>query len=412
LDIVPIKNEKGQVVLFLVSHKDLTAQKATGIGASLLSCGLASTLGPAALVAKRQPQLEIPSGNQIPHRVVPIRRGHPSAPITTCHTMPSALSSRRASAPHTVPNKRVRVRFGSEYGIPRESPVKPKELSSLPGAFNPESFIQSPQSLSPTSPLALPTQSPINHFLSKKSETQATSKTDTSSSSSSSSKSSDSENEETSSTFKYQRRRSRAVLYHLSGRFDKKHKPGKLNLKCVLPHLSTKNSIPEYKVQDLKSSCCILLHYSILKIVWDWLIVLCTFYFAIMVPYNAAFHRDGNERYLRTLDMIIEVLFIIDILLNFRTTFVSKSGHVVHRSKEIALNYIRGWFILDLIAAVPFDIIKTIQNPESPVVSSVRLSSSPIKLRSLFISSLPVGNVDASYEVGPIAATSEIGSKD
>ncbi|KAM3187811.1 hypothetical protein ACTXT7_001588, partial [Hymenolepis weldensis] len=147
--------------------------------------------------------------------------------------------------------------------------------------------------------------------------------------------------------------------------------------KSTLPHLSTKNSIPEYKVQDLKSSCCILLHYSILKIVWDWLIVLCTFYFAIMVPYNAAFHRDGTERYLRTLDMIIEVLFIIggfiDILLNFRTTFVSKSGQVVHHSKEIALNYIRGWFILDLIAAVPFDIIKTIQNPESPVATWMHL---------------------------------------
>ncbi|VUZ47115.1 unnamed protein product, partial [Hymenolepis diminuta] len=351
--------------------KDLTAQKATGIGASLLTCGLASTLGPAALVAKRQPQLEIPSGSQIPHRVVPIRRWHaihPTTPITTCPTPPSALSNRRASAPHALSNKSVRVRFGSEYGIPRDSPVKQKTSSSLSGSPNPDALTQSPRPLSPSSTLALTSKSPTNH-LSKKSGTQVSPKIETSpsssSSSSSSSKSSDSENAETSSTFKYQRRRSRAVLYHLSGRFDKKNKPGKLNFKCVLPHLSTKNSIPEYKVQDLKSSCCILLHYSILKIVWDWLIVLCTFYFAIMVPYNAAFHRDGNERYLRTLDMIIEVLFIIDILLNFRTTFVSKSGQVVHHSKEIALNYIRGWFILDLIAAVPFDIIKTIQNPES-----------------------------------------------
>lgn len=64
-------------------------------------------------------------------------------------------------------------------------------------------------------------------------------------------------------------------------------------------------------MQDLKASRCILLHYSILKIVWDWLIVLCTFYFAIMVPYNAAFQKDSNERTLRTLDMIIEVLFIV-----------------------------------------------------------------------------------------------------
>ncbi len=69
--------------------------------------------------------------------------------------------------------------------------------------------------------------------------------------------------------------------------------------------------MPEYKVQELKASRCILLHYSILKIVWDWLIVLCTFYFALMVPYNAAFQKDTHERTLRTLDMIIEVLFIV-----------------------------------------------------------------------------------------------------
>ncbi|VDM21699.1 unnamed protein product [Hydatigera taeniaeformis] len=148
----------------------------------------------------------------------------------------------------------------------------------------------------------------------------------------------------------------------------------------MLPHLSTKNSIPEYKVQDLKASRCILLHYSILKIVWDWLIVLCTFYFAIMVPYNAAFQKDSNERTLRTLDMIIEVLFIVANAIHLGDESVAgvnhvgaaeprnKSGQVVHHSKEIALNYIRGWFILDLIAAVPFDVIWTIQSPESPVV--------------------------------------------
>ena len=66
---------------------------------------------------------------------------------------------------------------------------------------------------------------------------------------------------------------------------------------------------------------------------------------------------------------MMEIILALDILLNFRTTFVSKSGQVVHHSKEIALNYIRGWFILDLIAAVPFDVIWTVQSPESPVVS-------------------------------------------
>lgn len=47
--------------------------------------------------------------------------------------------------------------------------------------------------------------------------------------------------------------------------------------------------------------------------------------------------------------------FIADILLNFRTTFVSRKGEVVSNSKQIAINYFRGWFALDLLAALPFD---------------------------------------------------------
>ncbi len=51
-----------------------------------------------------------------------------------------------------------------------------------------------------------------------------------------------------------------------------------------------------------------------------------------------------------------------DIVINFRTTFVSKSGQVILLQKEIALHYLRGWFIIDLFAAVPFDILLAIFN--------------------------------------------------
>lgn len=50
-----------------------------------------------------------------------------------------------------------------------------------------------------------------------------------------------------------------------------------------------------------------------------------------------------------------------DIILNFRTTYVSKSGQVVYESRQIALNYIRGWFLLDLLAAIPFDLLYAFQ---------------------------------------------------
>lgn len=48
---------------------------------------------------------------------------------------------------------------------------------------------------------------------------------------------------------------------------------------------------------------------------------------------------------------------LIDIVLNFRTTYVSRKGEVVSNSKSIALNYVKSWFFVDLVAALPFDFL-------------------------------------------------------
>ncbi|XP_015039605.1 potassium voltage-gated channel subfamily H member 8 isoform X4 [Drosophila pseudoobscura] len=150
------------------------------------------------------------------------------------------------------------------------------------------------------------------------------------------------------------RRRSRAVLYQLSGHY-KPEKGGvktKLKLGNNFMH-SSEAPFPEYKTQSIKKSRLILPHYGVFKGFWDWVILLATFYVALMVPYNAAFAK--TDRQTMVSDVIVEALFIVDILLNFRTTFVSRKGEVVSNSKQIAINYFRGWFALDLLAALPFD---------------------------------------------------------
>lgn len=46
-----------------------------------------------------------------------------------------------------------------------------------------------------------------------------------------------------------------------------------------------------------------------------------------------------------------------DIILNFRTTFVSQSGQVVYESRSICIHYATTWFFVDLVAALPFDLL-------------------------------------------------------
>ncbi|XP_068428147.1 potassium voltage-gated channel subfamily H member 8 [Clinocottus analis] len=163
--------------------------------------------------------------------------------------------------------------------------------------------------------------------------------------------------------FNTNRRRSRAVLYHLSGHLQKQDK-SKLKLNNNM--FGEKPPIPEYKVAAIQKSRFILLHYGTFKAGWDWLILLATFYVAVTVPYNVCFtvaagRDEGSGIAPRSKpsvsDILVEILFILDILLNFRTTFVSTSGQVVYDARSICVHYVTTWLFVDLIAALPFDLL-------------------------------------------------------
>uniref|UniRef100_A0A8C7R9V6 Voltage-gated delayed rectifier potassium channel KCNH4 n=1 Tax=Oncorhynchus mykiss TaxID=8022 RepID=A0A8C7R9V6_ONCMY len=165
-------------------------------------------------------------------------------------------------------------------------------------------------------------------------------------------------------SFDHNRRRSRAVLYQLSGHLQKQDK-NKLKINNSMFGATT-NPIPEYKVAATPKSRFILLHYGTFKAGWDWLILLATFYVAITVPYNVCFtvvegRDEGGGSGARNppsySDILVEILFIIDIALNFRTTYVSTTGQVVYEARSIFVHYATSWLFVDLIAALPFDLL-------------------------------------------------------
>lgn len=55
--------------------------------------------------------------------------------------------------------------------------------------------------------------------------------------------------------------------------------------------------------------------------------------------------------------LAVDVTFVIDILINFRTTFVNGQDEVVSHPGRIAIHYLTGWFLIDLVAAIPFDLL-------------------------------------------------------
>lgn len=61
---------------------------------------------------------------------------------------------------------------------------------------------------------------------------------------------------------------------------------------------------------------------------------------------------------------------MIDILINFRTTFVNGQDEVVSHPGRIAVHYLSGWFLIDLVAAIPFDLLLVGSNTDEVFVCS------------------------------------------
>ncbi|XP_071872676.1 potassium voltage-gated channel protein ether a go-go isoform X5 [Bombus fervidus] len=128
--------------------------------------------------------------------------------------------------------------------------------------------------------------------------------------------------------------------------------------------------MPQYRQEAPKTPPHILLHYCAFKAIWDWIILCLTFYTAIMVPYNVAFKNKTSEDVsLLVVDSIVDVIFFIDIVLNFHTTFVGPGGEVVSDPKVIRMNYLKSWFIIDLLSCLPYDVFNAFDHDEDGIGS-------------------------------------------
>lgn len=72
----------------------------------------------------------------------------------------------------------------------------------------------------------------------------------------------------------------------------------------------------------------------------------------------------------------VDVTFVVDILINFRTTYVNRNDEVVSHPSKIAIHYLRGWFAIDLMSAIPFDVfVMGGKLSDSTPTDEVRVSS-------------------------------------
>ncbi|CAI2367321.1 unnamed protein product [Moneuplotes crassus] len=98
-----------------------------------------------------------------------------------------------------------------------------------------------------------------------------------------------------------------------------------------------------------------------MKSIWDLIIIIFSIYNSILIPFEFAYTMESHI-VLQICDRLIDVIFIVDIFINFRTMYRnSHTDELVRDSKKIAINYVLyGRFGVDLVASLPLEVITAI----------------------------------------------------
>lgn len=94
------------------------------------------------------------------------------------------------------------------------------------------------------------------------------------------------------------------------------------------------------------------------KLAWDSLIMAIVLYSAILIPIEVGFPDLEFGVGWRSLSIVLDVLFCLDVVQNFVVGFyVSEEEPMVRDRRQIAYRYLSSWFIPDLLAVIPADYV-------------------------------------------------------
>ena len=99
--------------------------------------------------------------------------------------------------------------------------------------------------------------------------------------------------------------------------------------------------------------------FSTFRLRWDLLTLIMLAYNAFSIPFRIAFgdHKNPLSNPLFWFDMLFDLGFILDVVLNFFTSYFNEEGHLVTEKRAIAKKYIKCWFWIDAVSSIPFELI-------------------------------------------------------
>lgn len=105
---------------------------------------------------------------------------------------------------------------------------------------------------------------------------------------------------------------------------------------------------------------------------WDLVALAATVVMAVAIPLGLVFNSLDN-RWSVAFSLIASLIFIADIRRRMVEPF-EEQGRVITDPTRIRARYLRGWFIIDLLAAIPFDLVGVLPGiSDTPVGAAFRV---------------------------------------
>ena len=101
------------------------------------------------------------------------------------------------------------------------------------------------------------------------------------------------------------------------------------------------------------------------KLFWNILMAFLLLYTAIVMPYALTFIDYDSLDAWGVLEMVLDVLFFLDIIVNFNSAYFDQEGTLIISRKTITINYLKSWFLLDVSACFPFNVVGADSNKTS-----------------------------------------------
>ena len=129
------------------------------------------------------------------------------------------------------------------------------------------------------------------------------------------------------------------------------------------------DSLDDEEFEDIDDEGLYLHPNSKFILVFDSLIILSSLLSFVIVPiylaYTHDFCRDQKKiSFIHIINLLSEILNIMDLFLGFFRGYYNWEEQLIHSNKAIIKNYITGWFLFDLIAAVPIYSINKLHEPD------------------------------------------------